>query len=117
MTHVADGKTEFDIKKGWYKNIDGDGLEGIMREVFGQVEKQGDVFVSSYGAMKRIEAKVISRNRLGVLTANVDDVRSVSDEDILASKRKLNDFLFRATGFTPKDRLKKAKDKAKKGEL
>ena len=73
--------TEFDIKKGWYKNIDGDGLEGIMREVFGQVEKQGDVFVSSYGAMKRIEAKVISRNRLGVLTANVDDevIRSYID--------------------------------------
>ena len=47
---------EYDIKKGWFKNIDGDLLENMMSEVFGNVEKDGDVLVSSYGVLERIEA-------------------------------------------------------------
>jgi len=109
--------TGFDIKKGWYSKIEGDKLEQIMKEEFGSVTKEGDVLVASFGAMKRIEAKVISKTELGLVTVNVDDFKAIKDEDILASKRKLNEFLLRATGFTPKDRLKRAKDKAKKGEL
>ncbi|MDD2625968.1 MAG: DUF5611 family protein [Candidatus Methanomethylophilus sp.] len=114
---MASEMTGFDIKKGWYSKIEGDQLEQIMKDVFGSVTKEDDVLVSSFGAMKRIEAKVISKTQLGLMTVNVDDLKTLSDEGILESKRKLNDFLLKATGFTSKDRLKRAKDKAKKGKL
>lgn len=88
-----------------------------MEEVFGSASVEGDVVVSSYGAMPRIEAKVISKTLLGVYTEKLADASAISDDEVLDSKRKLNDFLLKTTGFTPKDRLKRAKDKAKKGEL
>jgi len=109
--------TEFDIKKGWYSKIEGEKLEQIMKDEFGAVAKEEDLLITSFGAMKRIEVRVISKTSLGVATINVDDFKQVKDEDILASKRKLNEFLLQATGFTPKDRLKRAKDKAKAGKL
>jgi len=109
--------TDFDIKKGCYKNIEGDGLKNIMQEVFGNVSEENGLLVSSYGAMARIEAKIKSKTFMSLTTVNVDDIRSLSDDQILESKRKLNEFLLKATGFTPKDRLKRAKDKAKKGTL
>lgn len=109
--------TEFDIKRGCYSHVEGDGLRSVMEEVFGSARVEGDLVVSSYGAMARIEAKVISKTVLGVSTENVADVSKLSDDDIIDSKRRLNDFLFKCTGFTAKDRQKRAKDKAKKGLL
>ena len=40
-----------------------------------------------------------------------------TDDQILASKRMLNKFLEESTGFTAKQRMDRAKAKAKKGEL
>ena len=88
-----------------------------MAEVFGKASAEGDVIVSSYGVMARIEAKVISKTLMGVYTENVPDTSKLTDDEIIDSKRRLNDFLFKCTGFTAKDRQKRAKDKAKKGEL
>ena len=93
-----EGMTEFDIKRGWYSKIEGGKLKDIMQNVFGSVREENGALVSSYGAMSRNEAKIISKT-------------------VLDSKRKLNEFLLEATGFTPKDRLKRAKDKAKNGTL
>lgn len=107
--------TLFDIKKGWYKNIDGPGLEMLMKETFGNVEKKGNVCVSSYGVLERVEAEIVDRNNLRVDTANRSD--QMTDEAILDTKRKLNIFLEKATGFDVKARKKRAQDKAKKGEL
>ncbi|MCQ2069888.1 MAG: DUF5611 family protein [archaeon] len=109
--------TEFDIKRGWFSKIDGDGLKDIVESVFGSVSVEGDVLVTSYGVMERIETRIISKSVLGLLTVNVEDTSKLTDEEILGSKRKLNEFLEKATGFNAKDRLKRAKDKAKKGEL
>lgn len=86
--------TEFDIKKGFFKNVDGDGLKNIMAEIFGKAEEDGGVVSSSYGAMAKIEAKVISKTLLGLRTENIADVSKLSDDEILDSKRKLNNFLF-----------------------
>ena len=97
--------------------MDGDGLKNIMTEVFGSATAEGDLFVSKYGVMVRIEAKVISKTVLGVATENVADTSKLTDDEIIDSKRRLNDFLFKCTGFTAKDRQKRAKDKAKKGLL
>lgn len=107
---------DYDIKKGWYSKIDGDLLEGMMREVFGNVAKEGDYLVSSYGVLERIQVKVVSRSVLEITTTNRPGCES-DDEAILDSKRRLNEFAEKATGFNAKTRMKRAQKKAKEGKL
>jgi hypothetical protein len=102
----------FDIKKGWAKNIEGDLLEKLMKEVFGNADKDGDKLVSSYGVLARIEVKQLSNILLQVATTPGEPK---DDAQILDSKRKLNVFLEKATGFDAKARMKSEQDKAKKG--
>ena len=51
---------DYDIKKGWFKNIEGDLLAQLMEEVFGNVTSEGETLVSSYGVMDRIEVQVLA---------------------------------------------------------
>lgn len=106
---------DYDIKKGWFKNIEGDLLAQMMQDVFGNVVAEGDALVSSYGVLARIEVKVVSKTILSIVTANVDG--AMSDDDILDSKRRLNLFAEKATGFDAKARMKRAQKKAKEGTL
>jgi hypothetical protein len=103
---------EFDIKKGLGKNLEGDLLGNLMKAVFGNVSKEGDMFVSSFGVLARIEVKQISN-----ILLQVDTVPGTPKDDaqILESKRKLNEFMEKATGFDAKARMKREQDKAKKG--
>ena len=103
---------EYDIKKGWYKNIEGPALEELMRSVFGNVSREGDALVSSYGALRSITVKVLSKTTLDLVTAAGS---VVSDEEILDSKRRLNEFVEKATGFNAKQRMKRAQQKVKEG--
>ncbi|MDR3074790.1 MAG: DUF5611 family protein [Candidatus Methanoplasma sp.] len=106
---------EYDIKKGWFKNIDGDLLKNMMKEVFGNVSNKGDALISSYGVLESISVRVVSKEVMEVVTVSM--AGSMADADILDSKRKLNEFVERATGFDAKARMKRAQAKAKKGEL
>ena len=114
---MAGEMTEFDIKRGFYDKIEGAKLGALMKDVFGNVSEENGCFVSSYGVMARIEAKVLSKTQMGLLTINVEDTKSLSDEEILSSKRMLNKFLEESTGFTAKQRMDRAKKKAKEGKL
>ena len=107
---------EYDIKRGWFKNIEGDLLEKMMAEVFGNVEVDGDVLVSSYGVLDRIEVKVLAKDKLDITTVNKAG-GDMGDDAILDSKRKLNAFAEKATGFDAKARMKRAQKKAKEGTL
>lgn len=107
---------EYDIKRGWFKNIEGDLLEKMMAEVFGNVKVDGDVLVSSYGVLDRIEVKVLAKDKLDITTVN-KAVGDMGDDAILDSKRKLNAFAEKATGFDAKARMKRAQKKAKEGTL
>lgn len=106
---------DYDIKKGWYKNIEGDLLAQLMQEVFGNVVSEGDVLVSTYGVLDRIEVKVIAKDKMEIVTVNKPG--SATDDDILDSKRRLNVFAEKATGFDAKARMKRAQKKAKEGKL
>ncbi|MCL2142684.1 MAG: DUF5611 family protein [Methanomassiliicoccaceae archaeon] len=105
---------EYDIKKGWGKNIEGDLLEKMMKEVFGNCTKDGDKLISSYGVLSKIEVKQISNSLLYVAT---ESGVPKDDAQILDTKRKLNVFVEKATGFDAKARMKRAQQKAKKGEF
>lgn len=107
--------TSYDIKKGWFKNIDGGLLKDMMAEVFGNVSEKDGVLVSSYGVLSAIEVRILAKDSLDITT--VSRTGDLVDEEILDSKRKLNIFAEKATGFNSKARMKRAQQKAKKGEL
>ena len=106
---------DYDIKKGWYKNIEGDLLAQMMQEVFGNVTAEGDTLVSTSGVLERIEVKVLAKDKMEIVTVNKPG--SATDDEILDSKRKLNVFAEKATGFDAKARMKRAQKKAKEGKL
>lgn len=107
---------EYDIKRGWFKNIECDLLEQMMAQVFGNVKKEGDLLVSTYGVLDRIEVKILAKDKLDIATVNKEGA-AASDEAILDSKRRLNEFAEKATGFDAKARMKRAQKKAKEGTL
>ena len=106
---------DYDIKKGWYKNIEGDLLAQLMQEVFGNVVAEGETLVSTYGVLERIEVKVLAKDKMEIVTVNKPG--TATDDEILDSKRKLNAFAEKATGFDAKARMKRAQKKANEGKL
>jgi hypothetical protein len=106
---------DYDIKKGWYKNIEGDCLRNLMQDAFGNVKEEGGALVSSYGVLERIEVEVLAKDKMSITTTNISG--TMSDESILDSKRHLNAFAEKATGFDSKARMKRAQKKAKEGKL
>lgn len=102
---------KLDIKRGNYEKVEGDKLLKLMEEVFGNCENDGEWFVSNYGAMKPIKTKVLSKSEMVI---EITTVR-IPEDQVLDTMKKRNVFLEIATGFTSKQRLKRLKDKAKKG--
>ena len=106
---------DYDIKKGWYKNIEGDLLAQLMQEVFGNVVAEGETLVSTYGVLERIEVKVLAKDKMEIVTVNKPG--TATDDEILDSKRKLNVCAEKATGLAAKASMKGAQKKAKEGKL
>ena len=106
---------DYDIKKGWFKNVEGDLLERLMKETFGNAKAEGNLLVSSYGVLGRIEVRLKSKELLEITTINREG--PMTDGEILDSKKVLNRFAESATGFDSKARMKRAQKKAKEGTL
>ena len=105
-----------DIKRGHYKNVEGDGLKALLEQYFGgHVEVAPDGWLTtSYGAITSIRAKVVAKDRLEVISqTDWGAAPEVSAETI----RRWNSFLEAATGFTSKERSKRLQQKAKDGKL
>jgi len=105
---------DYDIKKGNYGNLEGDGLRKMMEAAFGSVKMEGDTCISSFGAMTRIEVKVKSKTLL--------DINAVTDKDASTDTaaetiKKWNAFLEQVTGFNSKERRNRLQKKAKEGKL
>jgi hypothetical protein len=105
---------EYDIKKGNYGNLEGDGLRTMMEAAFGSARMEDGACVSSFGAMTRIEVRIKSKTVLEIITES-DKLASaeVAGETI----GRWNTFLERATGFTSKERRSRLQKKAKEGKL
>ena len=104
---------KLDIKRGKYKDIEGDKLFNMMNEVLGNCKKEGDWFISSFGAMDPIKLKIVSKSELEMEINTI----SIPDAEVLNTMRKRNEILEFATGFTAKERLKRLKKKAKDGGI
>ena len=100
-----------DIKRGNFSKVEGDALKDLMMEIFGNCKKEGESYLSDYGAMKPIKIKILSKSELSLEINTVQ----IPEDQVLDTMKKRNLFLETATGFTSKQRLKRLKDKAKKG--
>ena len=105
---------EYEVRKGHYPKIEGEGLKDIMGMTFGNVKVEGDKLVSYYGAITKLEVKVLSKTALDV----VSESDKASPLDVQAETiKRWNAFLEQATGFTSKERSKRLQKKVKEGKL
>lgn len=90
----------YPFKRGHKKSIDE--IEVIMNEIFGNVDRENGHLVASYGALERIEIW-IEEGKVAAETKSKKTENSVAQETL----KRWNEFLFRVTGYTAKERKKK----------
>ena len=100
--------TLYDIKRGHFANIEGDKLKTLMKDMFGNAKKDGDNFVSTYGALDKLIVGFDGKKKISVETVMNPNVENDVASDTI---KQYNDFLLRATGFTSKERKKRANKK------
>ena len=84
-----------DIKRGHYKNLEEIGLQRMMEEAFGDVQKDGDKLKANYGAMKPITVWIKSKKELCV---DIATDANVTDEEAMKTIKAKNDFLLSIPG-------------------
>ncbi|MBN2488444.1 MAG: DUF5611 family protein [Methanosarcinaceae archaeon] len=101
---------EYKLKRGF--TPDSERIYSVLKECFpGEVKREGDRFVTSYGVISRLSAWIEGK-KLAVDT--VSDNSVTDNELILDTNKRFRDFLLKATGFTAKERLKAAKKEVSK---
>ena len=106
---------DYELRRGHWKNIDGEKLLHLMQDVFSDGRKDGSGFVvENFGAISRLYVE-----QLGKTHVRVDSTMNpkVSNEDAQKTLRAYNDFLELATGYDAKQRAKRAQAEAKKTDV
>jgi len=102
---------DFEVKRGHGKTLEGGGLKSLMEEEFGEITDEEGVLVASFKALKSIKVELASITEIHVETET--DIEA-SPEDSLAAHQAYNRFMQAATSFNAKQRIDRAKAKAKK---
>lgn len=103
---------DYELRRGHWKNIDGEKLLHLMQDVFSDGRKEGKGYVvENFGAITKLYCE-----QLGKTHVRVDSVMNpkVGNEDAQKTLRAYNDFLELATGYNAKERGKRAQAEAKK---
>ena len=101
----------FEGKRGHGKTLENGGLKSLMEEEFGDVTEDNNLYSCSFKALKAINVEFVSITEIRVKTEMDPDAPS---EDVKTSHEAYNRFMESATSFTAKERVKRAKAKAKK---
>lgn len=95
------------FKKGAHKRI----LEAL-KDCFGvDVEEYDDEYVLSYGALQKLTVRVSD-----TLLVETETTKGVPDELIIDTNARFRCFLEKATGYTAKQRAKKAQEAIKSAQ-
>lgn len=103
---------DYELRRGHWKNIDGEKLLHLMQDIFGETSKDGAGYkVENWGALTKLTAE-----QLGKTHVRVDTVMNpkVGNDEAQKTLRAYNDFLELATGYNAKERGKRAQAEAKK---
>jgi hypothetical protein len=99
---------EYPIKRGLTKDLD-TRIATELRNCFGvEPEKAGNKFRIRYGALRRLEAAGGAGGKS--LVVDTESEVSASDEVIIDTNRRFRKFLDAMTGFSTKERVKRAKN-------
>lgn len=103
---------DYELRRGHWKQIDGEKLLHLMQDVFGETKKEGNGYVvENYGGLTRLYVEQLGKTHIRVdTTMNA----KVGNEDAQKTLRSYNDFLELATGYNAKERGKRAQAEAKK---
>ena len=96
---------QYDVKRGATQALAGDGLRRIVDEVFGAAAQEGGKVVTSFGALRTVTTWTDGKS----LFVETESDPSVDAPTATETIRRYNDFLERATGYTSKERSKRAK--------
>ena len=102
----------FEIKRGHGKTLENGGLEKLMENEFGPIKNTEDsTFNASFKALKSITVEFRSIKEIGVETETDSEA---TPEDSLAAHQAYNRFMEAVTAFNAKQRVDRAKARAKK---
>lgn len=101
----------YELRRGHGKNLEGDGLRTIAANAFGSAGTEDGKVVASFGAIEKLTAWTDGRQLFVDMTMKTGVPDGVATETIGRNNR----FLEAATGYTAKERAKKAQEAAKKG--
>lgn len=98
---------EYPIKRGLTKDLS-IRIAAELKNCFGtEPEKAGNAYRIRFGALKRLEVKVGEKEKSIIVDTESDT--SAADEVIIDTNKRFRKFLDAATGFSTKERVKRAK--------
>ncbi|MDD1658801.1 MAG: DUF5611 family protein [Methanomicrobiales archaeon] len=98
---------EYQVKRGHTKDLGGT-VETSLTEGFGvRPEKEGSTYAISYGALSRMEVSIGEGGK--TVTVTTISRKDADEATILDTNRRFRTFLDRVTGFSSKERVKRAK--------
>jgi hypothetical protein len=102
---------DYELRRGIAKSLEGDGLLKIAQEAFPQAGTEGNRIIVSFGAIEKLVAWTDGKK----LFVDVTMKAGPPDHEATNTIKAFNAFLERATGYTAKERGKRAQAAAKKG--
>ena len=103
----------YDLRRGWAKNVEGDGLRAIAADTFGSASIEDGKVVVAFGAIERLVAWTDGKSLFVDIAMKPGAPDGVATDTITRN----NLFLELATGYNAKERSKKLQAKAKAGAL
>jgi hypothetical protein len=98
---------EYSIKRGYGKNLAESIVQGLRDQFETEPEESSGHYVISYGALKRLEVWTGEKGK--TLVVDTESNMDVEDEMIVDTNRRFRKYLEQVTGYTSKERAKKAK--------
>jgi hypothetical protein len=98
---------EYQVKRGHTRDLAGE-VEKAFADCFGvRPEKGADGYTISFGALARMTVRIGEGGK--AITVDTVSRRDADEATILDTNRRFRTFLDRVTGFSSKERVKRAK--------
>ena len=98
---------EYPVNRGFTKDLSST-MVGQLKECFGEVPKEKDGhYQIRYGALKLLDV-TLGADKNSIIIKTESDL-GVTDEAILDTNRRFRKYLDAVTGYSTKERVKKAK--------
>lgn len=102
---------KYEVRRGQEKNLQTPQLMDLATMLFGGANEEQGKVTASFGALARLTVWLEGKSLCVETEMKTDVTNDVASDTI----KRYNAFLEKATGYTAKERAKKAQEKAKKG--